>query len=126
MTFYDNTKEDSRSWVADHATRAQAIDTAAVNAATALGTATPITARENGVAVTPTAPSIAPLGTSQLTATVLSGVKNAGVTWASSNTAVATVNASGLVTGVAAGTANITATSVEHTHKSGFAKVTVA
>ena len=32
------------------------------------------------------------------------------VSWASSNTAVATVSANGVVTGVAAGTANITAT----------------
>ncbi|GAB1341994.1 beta strand repeat-containing protein [Gemmatimonas sp.] len=42
------------------------------------------------------------------TGTVLSGRT---VTWSSSNSAVATVNASGLVTAVAAGTANISATS---------------
>jgi hypothetical protein len=44
------------------------------------------------------------------------------VTWASSNTAVATVNASGLVTGVTAGTVTISATSEG---KSGTATVTV-
>src|SRR5207245_11274032 len=44
------------------------------------------------------------------------------VTWASSNTAVATVNGSGLVSGVAAGPATITATSEG---QSGMATVTV-
>src|SRR5207302_2776301 len=53
--------------------------------------------------------------TAQLTATPqdASGNPLSGrvVTWASSNTAIATVNASGLVSAVAAGTATITATS---------------
>src|SRR5207247_1511454 len=44
------------------------------------------------------------------------------VSWASSNTAVATVTASGLVTGKAAGTATITATSEG---KSGASAITV-
>lgn len=49
---------------------------------------------------------------SQLQATVLpSGVSQA-VSWASSNTSVATVSSSGLVTGIAAGSATITVTSV--------------
>jgi len=47
----------------------------------------------------------------QLTATVLPGdATNKNVTWSSSNYAVATVSASGLVTGVSPGTAKITAT----------------
>jgi uncharacterized protein YjdB len=67
------------------------------------------------VSVAPTAVSIAIGQTAQLTATPrnASGNPLAGrvVTWASSNTAAATVNATGLVTGVAAGPATITATS---------------
>ncbi|WP_379966252.1 Ig-like domain-containing protein [Epilithonimonas sp. UC225_85] len=46
-------------------------------------------------------------GASQLTVTPSGGT---GVTWVSSNTAVATVSSTGLVTGVAAGTATITYT----------------
>jgi len=64
--------------------------------------------------------------TVQLTATPqdASGTALTGrvVTWASSNTAVATVNGSGLVTGMAAGPATITATSEG---KSGTAAITV-
>jgi len=65
--------------------------------------------------------------TGQLTATPkdASGATLTGrvVTWASSNTAVATVNGTGLVTGVAAGSATITATSEG---KNGTAAVTVS
>jgi uncharacterized protein YjdB len=64
-----------------------------------------------GVAVSPTTASIGIGGTSQLTATVAPpNATNKTVTWSSNNTAVATVNTSGLVTAVAAGTATITAT----------------
>ena len=41
------------------------------------------------------------------------GAANQAVTWTSSNTAVATVSGAGVVTGVKAGTANITATTSE-------------
>src|SRR2546426_243684 len=67
------------------------------------------------VTVSPAAPSVLVGGTAQLTATPLdaSGTPLSGrvVTWATSSAAVATVSGSGLVTGVAAGTATITATS---------------
>src|SRR5262249_22031974 len=66
------------------------------------------------VTVAPASASVQAGNTSQLTATP----KDAGgtplsgrvVTWSSDNTAAATVNTSGRVTGVAAGTATITAT----------------
>ena len=52
--------------------------------------------------------------TVQLIATVTPGdAANRGVTWNSSNTAVATVDQSGLVTGVADGTATVTVTTVD-------------
>jgi uncharacterized protein YjdB len=47
------------------------------------------------------------------------------VTWSSSNTAVATVDANGLVTGVGVGNAIITATSVADRSKSGTLNITV-
>src|SRR6266498_1021210 len=78
------------------------------------------------VAVTPATASIQAGQTVQLTATPkdASGNTLSGrtVSWASSNTAFATVSASGLVTGKAAGSATITATSEG---KSGTAVVTV-
>src|SRR5437764_4822488 len=78
------------------------------------------------VSVTPPALSVAPGQTVQLTANALdaSGTVLSGWTmsWTSSNPAVALVDGSGLVTGVAAGPATITATSGGQT---GTAAVTV-
>src|ERR1041385_8648297 len=78
------------------------------------------------VTVSPTAASLIVGGTQQLSATpkdangnVLSGRT---ITWTSNNSGVATVNASGLVGGVAAGSATVTATSEG---KSGTATITV-
>ncbi|MDR1592744.1 MAG: Ig-like domain-containing protein [Prevotellaceae bacterium] len=51
--------------------------------------------------------------TQQLSAEVLPSEVSQTVTWSSDNTAVATVNAAGLVTAVAVGTANIIATAVQ-------------
>jgi hypothetical protein len=72
---------------------------------------------ETGIAgqviVTPDSASIPVGGTQQFTATVLDLHGNplaTPVTWASSNTAVATVDGSGLATGVAVGQTTITAT----------------
>lgn len=63
-----------------------------------------------GVSVTPDTVSVAEGSTTQLTATVTpSNATNQGITW-SSNSANATVDSNGLVTGVSAGTATITAT----------------
>jgi len=76
--------------------------------------------------VSPPAPSVTVGQTVQLSATPkdASGTPLNGrvVTWASNNTGIATVNGSGLVTGVVAGSATITATSEG---KSGGAAVTV-
>ena len=53
-------------------------------------------------------------GTETLTATIApSNATNKNVTWSSSNTSVATVSTSGLVTAVAAGTATITVTTAD-------------
>lgn len=66
------------------------------------------------VSVSPSSATINIGSTQQLTATVLpANATNKSVTWSSSNTAVATVNASGLVSGVSAGTTNITVTTVD-------------
>jgi|SRR5436190_19184816 len=62
------------------------------------------------VSVTPSSASIAVNGTVQLTATASPPKSVTGFSWSSTNTAVATVSASGLVTGVAAGTTTIRAT----------------
>ncbi|SRR6266851_3888842 len=78
------------------------------------------------VAVSPASASVSAGQTVQLTATPrdANGVPLSGrvVTWSSSSAAVATVNGSGLVSGVAPGSASITATSEG---KSGTATVTV-
>jgi uncharacterized protein YjdB len=66
------------------------------------------------VLVTPTTASLSPGMTAQLTATAFDANNNVlvrSVTWASSNNAVASASAAGLVTGIAPGTATISATS---------------
>ena len=66
------------------------------------------------VSVSPTSTSIALNATSQLTATVApSNATNKSVTWSTSNSTIATVSTSGLVTGKAAGSAIITVTTVD-------------
>src|SRR3989449_6855251 len=86
-----------------------------------------IQVRVASVTVSPATPSLAVGRTLQLAATPTDSAGNplSGrvVTWATSATSVATVSAAGLVTGVAAGTATITATSEG---KSGTATITVS
>src|SRR6266566_4743812 len=78
------------------------------------------------VTVNPASASLTVSATAQLTATPKdsngTALSGRAVTWASNNPAVATVSPSGLVTGVAAGSATITATSEG---QSGTATVTV-
>ncbi len=92
----------------------------------ATGTTAVSTAPVASVTLSPSPASVRVGGTLQVTATlkdangnVLSGRT---VTWASDNTGMATVSNSGLVTGVAAGSATVTATSEGH---SGGAPVSV-
>ena len=79
--------------------------------ATCAVTVTIISVSVTGVSVTPATSSITVGGTAQLTATVApANATNKTIAWTSSNNLVATVSAAGLVTGVAAGNATITAT----------------
>ncbi len=65
-----------------------------------------------GISVSPSTVSVLVGATQTLSATIApSNATNQGVSWSSNNTSVATVNSSGVVTGVSAGTATITATS---------------
>ena len=90
--------------------------TITATAGSASGSATVTVAQVAGsVTVSPAEAEIAPGDTLRLTAEALDAnghaVENAEFAWASSDEATATVDASGLVTGVAAGEAAITATS---------------
>ncbi len=81
-----------------------------------LGTSTITVANLTSVGITPLTSSVLVGGTQQLTATPMDATGTAitgtgvTVTWTSSNTSVATVNANGLVSGAALGTTTITAT----------------
>ena len=92
------------------------------------GTASPAPSAQPvaNVSVAPSAPSVSAGSTLQLSATTTDAASNVltapAVTWSSSDNAKATVSASGLVTGVAAGAATISATSEG---KVGSATVTV-
>ncbi|OXG02529.1 T9SS C-terminal target domain-containing protein [Flavobacterium johnsoniae UW101] len=66
------------------------------------------------VSLSPSSASLNAGGTQQLTPTVLpANATNKSVTYSSNNTAVATVNSSGLITAVANGTATITVSTVD-------------
>src|SRR5213082_2954310 len=128
------------TWASDN-TSVATVDGNGLVTAVAVGSAT-ITATSEGksgtsavtvttvpvasVTVSPSPASVQQGATVQLTATPKDANGNplSGrvVTWSSNNTAVARVNSSGLVTGVAAGTATITATSEG---KSGTSTLTV-
>ncbi len=78
------------------------------------------------VTIDPATASINVGGTEQLSATVAPGGASQAVTWHSSDLLVATVNSAGLVTGVGAGTATITAFSVADGTKTDTAAITVS
>ncbi len=78
-----------------------------------------------GVSVSPTSASIRAGLTQQLSATIAPATAtNQNVTWSSNNAAVATVSAAGVVTAVAAGTANITVTTQDG-NKTAVSAITV-
>jgi hypothetical protein len=81
----------------------------------------------DGVTVTPASADLDVGDTVQLAATVsvVSGSPSTAVTWSTDDDTVATVDATGLVSAVGAGTANITATSDFDGAFSGFAVITV-
>ncbi len=77
------------------------------------------------ISVSPTTSSLYAGNTQQLSATIApANATNKTVTWSSSNTAIATVNSSGLVSAVSAGTATITATTQDG-NKTATAIITV-
>ena len=79
-----------------------------------------------GLSVSPATVSLNIGKSQQLTASVTpSNASNKNVTWKSSNTSVATVSASGVVTAKAIGTATITATAADGSGKSATATITV-
>ncbi len=80
-----------------------------------------------GVTLDKTSLAVTTGKTGTLTATVTpSNATNKAVTWSSSNTAVATVDSNGKVTGVAQGTATITAASAENANIKATCTVTVS
>ena len=85
-----------------------------------------ITQPATGVSLSQTTASIAVNQTLQLTAAVTpSNATNKAVTWSSSNTSVATVSSTGLVTAKAVGSATITVTTADGSNKSATCLVTV-
>lgn len=79
----------------------------------------------SSAAVSPASASLYAGNTQQLTVTISpANATNKNVTWSSSNSAVATVNSSGLVTAVSAGTVTITATTQDG-NKTASAAITV-
>jgi len=78
------------------------------------GTPGATTVAVTGITLDKTSGYLVPGRTIQLTATVApANATNKAYTWSSSNAAAAAVSASGLVTGVAVGSANITATTAD-------------
>lgn len=85
-----------------------------------------VTPEVTSVTVNPSTVTLSVNGTQQLNKDVQGkGAYTSDVTWTTSNAAVATVSAAGLVTATGAGTATITATSQFDPSKSGSAQVTV-
>lgn len=126
--FYDATEEDSRPWVATHT--AEADNSAAVAHAEALDEATKATNPVDGFDATPATTTLASTtGTQQITVSPKVGTvattSGMSATYVSSDTTKATVDSSGLVTGVAAGTSTVTVTAVHDTSLTDTVVVTV-
>lgn len=79
-----------------------------------------------GVTMSAATAELTPGATKQLTATVApTNATNKSLKWATTNANIATVSGSGLVTAVAPGTCNITATTTDGSNKSATCTVTV-
>ena len=79
-----------------------------------------------GITLIPSSATLDPGATTQLSAAIVpSNATNKTLTWSSSNTAIATVNSSGLVSAIAVGTANILATTTDGTNRTGTCTITV-
>ena len=86
----------------------------------------PTDVKVTGITLGPSTPSVEAGKTIQLTATVVpDNAANKAVTWASKTTEVATVDQNGLVTGVEAGTADITVTAKDGSGVTATITVTV-
>ena len=90
----------------------------------------PPTVSITGVTVAPASPLVFVGATALLTATVAGTSSNGqavsqAVTWSTSNANIATVDTTGLVRGIAAGTVTVQATSVADSTRSGTVTVTV-
>ncbi|MEO6529225.1 MAG: Ig-like domain-containing protein [Gemmatimonadaceae bacterium] len=128
---WSSSKNDVATVSADGVVKGVAAGTtsiiATVDGVSGSSTVTVTNAPVKSVSVAPQAPTVAIGSTTQLTPTVIDAndvvVTGRPVTWASSNTAIATVSGVGLVTGVGVGTAIITATSEG---RSGTTTVTVS
>ena len=80
----------------------------------------------NGISVNPSEFLLIPSLTGQLSANITPGnAANKNITWTSSDTSIATVNATGLVKAIKVGSATITATSKEKTSITAMATLTV-
>ena len=90
-------------------------------------TATPKPVKVSSITLNQTSLTMTSKGqTASLTATVSPGnAENKNITWSSSNSSVATVNANGTITAVANGTADITATAADGSGVSAKCSITV-
>lgn len=139
------TTDKSVTWTSSDATKATvsaaglvtgvATGTATITATTKDGsgkfaacavTVTPLIVKATGVTMAPKTASVEVSKTQQLSATVApAGTTDKSLTWASSDESKATVSQTGLVTAVAEGTANITATTNDGSNKVDTCVVTV-
>ena len=112
---------------------AKAVGTATITATTTDGSnktatcqVTVVETPATGISLNKTTASLKATETVTLTATIKpSTATNKNVTWKSSNTSVATVSSTGVVTAKAVGTATITATTADGSNLSATCKVTV-
>ena len=105
---------------------AAAVDTSRVTGSTTITVTAPAPTPVTSVTVNPAATSIIVGETQALTVTVTpADATQQDVAWTSSNTSIATVTQDGTVTGVAPGSATVTATAVDGSGVTGVTTITV-